>query len=74
MRYKYFALGVALASLVYDGILILLAFIAAHNPKAADADFTIWLLIAMVVIVCILWPLIFVIIQRNKKKVGASHN
>lgn len=71
MRYKYFALGIALASLIYDGILILLALFAAHNPKAADADFTIWLLIAMVVIVCILWPLIFVIIQRSKKKVGA---
>jgi membrane protein DedA with SNARE-associated domain len=71
MRYDYFALGIALASLIYDGILILLAFVAAHNPKAADVDFTIWLLIVMVVIVCILWPLIFVVIQRNKKKAEA---
>ena len=67
MRYQYFALGIALASLIYDGILILLAFIAAHNPKAADANFTVWVLITMVIIVCILWPLIFVIIQRSKK-------
>jgi len=67
MRYRDFALGIAMASLIYDGILILLAFIAAHNPKSSDVNFTIWLLIAMVIIVCILWPLIFVVIQRNKK-------
>jgi len=72
MRYQYFALGIALASLIYDGILILLAFIASHNPKASDANFTIWLLISMVVMVCILWPLLFVIIQRGKKKVSVA--
>jgi membrane protein DedA with SNARE-associated domain len=74
MRYRYFALGIAAASLIYDGILILLAFIAAHNPKATDVNFTIWLLIAMVVIVSILWPLIFVTIQRNKKTASKSLN
>ncbi len=70
MRYKYFALGIALASIIYDGLLILLALIVAHNPWAANRSFTTLLLIAMVVIVCILWPLIFIIIQRSKKKVG----
>ena len=72
LHYPYFALGIALASLIYDGILILLAFIAAHNPKAADINFTFWVLIAMVVIVCILWPIIFVFIQRNKKKINSG--
>jgi membrane protein DedA with SNARE-associated domain len=68
LRYLYFTLGIALSSLIYDGILILLAFIAAHNPKADDIDFTFWVLIAMVVIVCIFWPIIFVFIRRSKKK------
>jgi len=68
MRYQYFALGIALASLIYDGILVLLAFIAAHNPKADDVNFSIWLLITMVVMVCVLWPVLFLVFQGNKKK------
>ena len=70
MRYHYFALGIALASIIYDGLLILLAFIVAHNPWAANRSFTTLLIIAMALIVCILWPVIFIIIQRSKKKVG----
>lgn len=72
LRYQYFALGIALSSLIYDGILVLLAFIAAHNPRAEDADFTIWVLIAMVVMVCILWPLIFIAIQHKKNDASKS--
>jgi membrane protein DedA with SNARE-associated domain len=68
IRYYHFALGIALASLIYDGILILLAFIARHGPKSTDINFTIWLLVAMVVIVCILWPLVFLFVQRSNKK------
>ncbi len=71
LRYSYFASGIAIASLIYDGLIILLAYIAAHNPKAADMDFMFWILIAMIICVSILWPLIFVIIQRNKKKAGS---
>jgi membrane protein DedA with SNARE-associated domain len=70
LRYWYFAAGVALASLIYDGLLIVLAFIAAHNPRATDTNFTFWVLIAMVILVGILWPVMFVVIQRNKKKAG----
>ena len=72
MRYRYFALGIAMASLIYDGILIILAFIAAHNPKAEDADFTVWVLVTMVIIVCILWPVIFVVIRHKKKKADST--
>jgi membrane protein DedA with SNARE-associated domain len=68
MRYQYFALGIALASIVYDGLLILLGFFAAHNPWAENRSFTTLLIIAMVVIVCILWPVLFAVIQRTKKK------
>ena len=72
LRYHYFALGIALASIIYDGLLILLAFIAAHSPKSNDINFTIWLLIALLIIVCLLWPFIFFVIQRGGKK--ASHS
>jgi membrane protein DedA with SNARE-associated domain len=70
IHYGYFTLGVALASLVYDGILVLLGFIAAHSPRATDINFTIWLLISMVIIVCILWPIIFVAANRKEKKLA----
>jgi membrane protein DedA with SNARE-associated domain len=68
LRYDYFAIGVALASLVYDGVLILLGFIASHSPLGTDINFTAWLLISMVVIVGILWPVIFVTARRRSKK------
>ncbi len=68
LRYDYFVVGVALASVVYDGVLILLGFIAAHNPLGTDINFSAWLLISMVVIVGILWPLIFVTARRAGKK------
>lgn len=72
LRYYYFAAGIALASLIYDGLLIVLAFVAAHSPKAADINFTFWVIIAMIVTVSVLWPVIFVVIQRNKKKAAAE--
>jgi membrane protein DedA with SNARE-associated domain len=68
LRYDYFAIGIALASIIYDGILILLGFFAAHSPKADDANFTFWLLIVLMVIVCILWPLLVVMVRRSSKK------
>jgi membrane protein DedA with SNARE-associated domain len=68
IRYYHFAMGIAFASLIYDGLLILLSFIARHGPKSTDINFTIWLLIAMVIIVCLLWPLIFLLVQRGNKK------
>jgi membrane protein DedA with SNARE-associated domain len=68
LRYYYFALGIALASLIYDGLLIVLAFVAAHSPKGSDINFTFWLLIATVIVMGILWPVIFWVIRRNKKK------
>ena len=68
LRYSYFAAGIAMASLIYDGLIVLLAFIAAHSPKAADMDFMFWVLIATIICVSILWPVIFVVIQRNKQK------
>ncbi len=68
MRYQYFALGIALASIIYDGLLILLGFFAAHNPWAENRSFTTLLIIAMIIIVCILWPVLFAVIQRGKKK------
>jgi membrane protein DedA with SNARE-associated domain len=68
LRYFYFALAVAISSLVYDFILILLGFIAAHSPKSDDINFTAWLLIALIIIICILWPLIFVFLRRSSKK------
>jgi membrane protein DedA with SNARE-associated domain len=68
LRYLQFAFGVAVASIIYDGLLVLLAFIAAHSPRASDANFTIWLLISLIVVVCILWPLIFIFAQRSNRK------
>lgn len=68
VRYYHFALGVAISSLIYDAVLILLGFVAAHSPKAGDIDFTIWLLISMVAIVCLLWPLVFFLVQRADRK------
>jgi membrane protein DedA with SNARE-associated domain len=72
LRYYQFALGIALASIVYDGILVLLAFIAARTPRAHDPNFTIWLLVALIVVVSILWPFIFIMVQRSNKKRMAS--
>lgn len=68
LRYYYFALAVALSSMIYDFILILLGFIAAKSPKAADINFTHWFVISLVIVVCILWPLIFVFLHRSSKK------
>ncbi len=68
LRYTDFAIGIALASIIYDGILILLGFIAAHSPKSDDIDFTVWMLIALVITVCILWPVIFIVVRRSSKK------
>ncbi len=65
-----FALGIAISSLVYDLILVLLGFIAAIHPRAGDLNFTIWLLVSMVVIVCILWPLLFMLINRVRAEGG----
>jgi membrane protein DedA with SNARE-associated domain len=74
IRYSHFALGIAIASIIYDGILVLLAFIAAHSPRANDANFTIWLLISLIVVVCLLWPVVFVITHRNGKKIDCQLN
>ena len=68
LRYYYFAAGIAISSIIYDGILILLGFIAANGPKSTDINFTIWLLISMILVVSILWPLIVVLWRRSGKK------
>ena len=71
LRYSHFFLGVAAASLIYDTVLILLGVIAAYSPRAHDVNFTIWLLISLIIIVCVLWPTIFILIRRaGKKKEG----
>jgi membrane protein DedA with SNARE-associated domain len=70
LRYSQFAAGITISSLIYDGILILLGFIAASSPRSSDANFTAWLLISMIIIVCILWPLLFFLIRRMGKKSG----
>jgi membrane protein DedA with SNARE-associated domain len=69
LRYDYFILGVAVSSLVYDAILVVLGLIAAHSPKSDDINFTAWLLISLVIIVCILWPALFYFLHRSAKKV-----
>jgi membrane protein DedA with SNARE-associated domain len=79
IRLKYIQLitGITASSLIYDGLLILLGFIAAKGPRSSDINFTIWLLIAMLIIVCILWPLIFVMLNRktrNSEKTGKDSN
>jgi membrane protein DedA with SNARE-associated domain len=68
LRYSQFAIGITVSSLIYDGILILLGFIAASSPRSSDANFTAWLLIAMIIIVCILWPLLFLLLRRLGRK------
>ena len=68
LRYYQFALGIALSSIIYDGILVLLGFIAAHSPKSQDINFTFWMLIAILIMVCILWPLIFILLRRSGRK------
>jgi membrane protein DedA with SNARE-associated domain len=50
LRYYQFALGIALSSIIYDGILVLLGFIAAHSPKSNDINFTFWMLIAILIL------------------------
>jgi membrane protein DedA with SNARE-associated domain len=74
LRYSFFAAGISLSSLIYDGILILLGFIAANSPRSSDINFTVWLLIAMLIIVCVLWPLLFLVIRRMGKKPCLSAN
>jgi hypothetical protein len=39
-----------LSSIIYDGILVLLGFIAAHSPKSNDINFTFWMLIAILIL------------------------
>ena len=68
LPYYQFALGIAISSIVYDGLLVILGFIAANSPKASDVNFTFWMLIAMLIIICILWPLLFLLLRRNSKK------
>jgi membrane protein DedA with SNARE-associated domain len=68
LRYSLFVAGITISSIIYDGILILLGFIAASSPKSSDVNFTIWLLISMLIMVCILWPLLFLVIRRRGKK------
>jgi membrane protein DedA with SNARE-associated domain len=68
LRYDYFVLGVAVSSLIYDAILVVLGLIAAHSPKSDDINFTAWLLISLVIIVCILWPALFYFLHRSAKK------
>jgi membrane protein DedA with SNARE-associated domain len=67
LNYAHFVIGITLSSLIYDGILILLGFIAANSPRSSDINFTIWLLIAMLIIVCILWPLVFMVLSRKSR-------
>ncbi len=68
LPYYQFALGIAISSIVYDGLLVILGFIAANSPKASDINFTFWMLIAILIIICILWPLIFLLLRRSSKK------
>ncbi|MBN1191344.1 MAG: hypothetical protein JXA46_16430 [Dehalococcoidales bacterium] len=68
LNYGHFAIGITLSSLIYDGLLILLGFIAANSPRSSDINFTIWLLIAMLIIVCILWPVVFMLLSRKGRK------
>ncbi len=67
LNYYQFALAIALSSLVYDGVLVLLGFIAAHSPASRDPNLTFWLLISMIIIVTILWPVIFILSRRDKR-------
>jgi membrane protein DedA with SNARE-associated domain len=68
LRYVQFALGIAISSIIYDGILILLGFIAGHSPRSSDINFTIWVLISMIILVSVLWPLIVVLLRRSRKR------
>jgi len=74
LNYYQFALGIAISSIIYDGALVILGLIAAHSPLSRDPNLTLWLLITMIVIVSILWPLIFVLVQRSKKKPVIENN
>jgi membrane protein DedA with SNARE-associated domain len=74
LNYSQFALGIALSSLIYDGILVLLGFFAAHSPASQDPNLALWLLITLIVIVAILWPLIFFVFQRSSKKTVPTKN
>lgn len=72
VRFYYFVLGIAFASIVYDGILVLLGYIAARSSRALDTNFGIWLMVGMIVLVCLLWPTIFFCVQRSNKKAAQS--
>jgi len=72
LRYYHFLLGVIIASAVYDGVMILLGFIASINPRADDINFTMWSIIAIIIVLSIVWPLIFILIRRDRKNGSRS--
>jgi membrane protein DedA with SNARE-associated domain len=72
LRYYYFSLGIAISSIVYDGILIFFGYIAAHSSRSLDTNFGLWLMVGMIVIVCLLWPVVFICIQRSCRKAAQS--
>jgi membrane protein DedA with SNARE-associated domain len=72
LPYYQFALGIAISSIIYDGLLVILGFIAANSPKSSDINFTFWMLIAILIIICVLWPLLFFLLRRSSKK-SISH-
>jgi len=67
VKYKQFFSGVAISSLLYDGVLILIGFLASRFPGSNQADYKIWLLFGMILIVTIMWPAI-ILMSRNKNK------
>jgi membrane protein DedA with SNARE-associated domain len=71
LPYYQFVLGIALSSIIYDGLLVVLGFIAANSPKAQDINFTFWMLIAILIIVCVLWPLVFIVLRRGSRKTAS---
>lgn len=67
LRYYDFVLGITFASIIYDGVIILLGFITSSGPQARDTEFTIWLMISIFIVLFFLWPLCYMLIRRNNK-------
>ncbi len=65
VRYFHVFLGVALASLVYDGILVTLGFLAAKGLTRVGVGFSIWVVVGFLALISLAW-LIFGLLSRRR--------
>ncbi len=67
VRYRHVLIGTTLASLLYDGLLITLGFIGAKGLAHTGANFSIWMVGGMLLILAPVWG-VFLLRARKKKE------